>query len=906
MAFVTPFLLIGYGIILLVGFRPGSKVKMMVFTGIIFVMLCILFAGKYLDGEGAVTGGGGFAAIYDGSVAGECGGIVGTYLAMAIVKLIGKAGLYIVAVASIIVCGILAVNTPMSEYARRVNEKRVSARERRAEKFAAAETPEATEAASPQISIEEIEKNPGKRPRIIDMDTGEAALAERDRPEDKESPAGGFFPGFITKFIGLKQKDTEPEPEPAPVKISDIPGTKNLSEGQKHILRTMMEDDRYGDRDSHDRSDEGFGLDAGTGVAPDPVPGTYANPVFRPVKPPQEEPFTLTDAFGEEASAEALALRTPRKPKNKGLAGDKMSFMSPPDDSYYEFPSVSLLSKGARMRTQSEASLNSNAAKLEQSLRDFRVEAKVANVTVGPTVTRYEVEPDVGVKIVSIKSLEPDLARSLEVKSVRVVPMPGTSLIGIEAYNSAANTIALRDIIDSKEFTEDPSKIAVALGKNISGERIVTDLKKMPHLLIAGTTGSGKSVCINCLLISILFRAKPSEVKLMLIDPKQVELKTYEDIPHLLVPVVTNPERAAMALGYAVTLMDERYRKFSEAGVRNMENYNELVAKQGKLEEVLPQIVIVIDELSDLMAVASAKVQESISRLAAMARAAGMHLIVATQQPLASILTSVIKANIPSRIAFAVQSGSSSRVILDKPGAERLLGNGDMLFSPVGSREPMRIQGAFVSEKEVMKVCDFIKKQLDPEYSDDIIRSVVTGPTPSLVADEDELFMDAVEMVAQSKQASVSMIQRRFRIGYNRSARLVDDMEKRGIVAPSDGTNKPRRLIMSEQEIEDFLKGAESAGVPFAGVHEVGQGQDGVEQSTMGRYESAPSQTYGDEYGPAPGRGEDGYELEPKPGREGGYANAGEPSFGYSSYPDSSSTDFDYSDFEHPNVSDDE
>ncbi|MDR1068869.1 MAG: DNA translocase FtsK, partial [Clostridiales Family XIII bacterium] len=473
----------------------------------------------------------------------------------------------------------------------------------------------------------------------------------------------------------------------------------------------------------------------------------------------------------------------------------------------YKLPSPDLLNKGKKATgMQNAADLRFRAQRLEQTLKDFRVDASVVNVTVGPTVTRYEVEPDIGVKIQSIKSLEPDLALKLEVDSVRVVPMPGKAVIGIEASNTSTTLVTLRDIIDSPEFRMADSKISFVLGKDISGTRIIEDLAEMPHLLIAGTTGSGKSVCINSILLSILFRARPDEVKFIMIDPKIVELRNYNDIPHLLLPVVSEPERAATALGYAVTIMEERYRKFADMRVSNLQDYNAKIGTGTNGDEPYPQIVIVIDELSDLMLVAPAKVQEYINRLAAKARAAGIHLIVATQQPLASILTSVIKANIPSRIAFSVASNSASRVILDEPGAERLLGKGDMLFKSVSMREPARIQGSFVNNSEVKRVTDYIRKQMDPDYSPDIMEVVTNaGQTNQLMDDEDEFFMDAVEMVVAAKQASVSMIQRRFRIGYNRAARLVDMMEERGIVASSDGTNKPRKVIMSNEQLMAFL-----------------------------------------------------------------------------------------------------
>ena len=579
----------------------------------------------------------------------------------------------------------------------------------------------------------------------------------------------------------LHRKRVEPDPESMPP-----------TDKQRNILDAVKNDETYGD----------IGTPKGLDIEDTNI---------SPASDAGETPVVPIKTVVRDSSPRGSSVHAPAPPvtADAGLGkpqNGKMHYGPSGDDSNYKLPPIDLLSKGrAATKSENPAELKRNAAKLEQALRDFKVDAKVLKVTVGPTVTRYEVEPDVGVKIQSIRSLEPDLALKLEVKSVRVVPMPGQAVIGIEAFNSNTSIVSLRDIIDSDEFNNAPSKISFALGKNISGKRIVADLKEMPHLLIAGTTGSGKSVCINSILLSILYNAKPSEVKLILIDPKVVELKSYNDLPHLLVPVVTDPERAAMALSYAVTLMNDRYRKFSEHNVRNLESFNEKMAKEGNYEEILPQIVIVIDELSDLMMVASAKVQESISRLAAMARAAGMHLIVATQQPLASILTSVIKANIPSRIAFAVSSNSASRVILDNPGAERLHGKGDMLYNPVGVREPMRVQGAFVDEKEVVKVVEFVKKQMDPNYSSELMMHVESVASGSMTDDEDDLFLDAVEMVAQAKQASVSMIQRRFRVGYNRAARLVDMMEERGIVAPSDGTNKPRRLIMGEAQLASFL-----------------------------------------------------------------------------------------------------
>jgi len=505
---------------------------------------------------------------------------------------------------------------------------------------------------------------------------------------------------------------------------------------------------------------------------------------------------------------------------NMGKRGTgEMHYGPGQDDTDYRLPPIDLLSKGkAKESAPSNKELNANATRLEQALRDFRVEARVVNISVGPTVTRYEVEPDIGVKIQSIRSLESDLALKLEVESVRVVSMPSQSVVGIEAFKANKNIVMLRDIIDSEEFRGATSKISFALGKNMAGERMIVDLAEMPHLLIAGTPGSGKSVCINNILLSILYRAKPSEVKLVLIDPKVVELNNYDDLPHLLVPVVTDNDRAATALTYAVKIMEDRYKKFGDCHVNKLSIYNDRMRKEGRYDEVMPEIVIVIDELADLMMAVRDKVEKPIARLAQKARAAGMHLVIATQQPLASILTSVIKANIPSRIALAVSSNSASRVILDTPGAERLQYKGDMLFSPVGAHAPIRAQGAFTVENDVIKVVNYVKKQMDPEYSAEVIAHVNAPAGGGLTDEEDEFFMEAVEMLAMSKtepkQVSVSMIQRRFRIGYNRAARIVEMMEERGIVSENDGTNKPRRLIMSEATLAGFLA---SAGQPGYG-----------------------------------------------------------------------------------------
>lgn len=746
-AFVLPFVFILYGVLLLAGNKTARRTRTIIFTVVLFLMLLIINSGHFVDASGAPLCGPRFSQIYMAGDVGESGGVIGMYIAMALVNLIGKTGLYIFSAVGVIVSILLIAGQPLSPFFGQIKARRESRRRKMEERLA------------DELESEEVEIYDGEQ------------LVGREKRR-------GY--GHV--------EDEEPNKRKPPLKILDDPD-HSVADKRNNILSTVMDDPIHGDVGG------GFGIEPpreerSLGL------GDYDDPIRADDGPPKEK--------GEPRAAG----RSSDRKAGKAETMDGFGFTPEEAAANYRLPPIDLLNRGPKAAKAENASeLKSKAARLEQAMRDFRVEAKVIKVTVGPTVTRFEVEPDVGVKIQSIKSLEQDLALKLEVRSVRVVPMPGQSVVGIEAYNANTSIVTLRDIIDSPDFRTEDSKIAFALGKNISGKRIITDLKDMPHLLIAGTTGSGKSVCINSILLSILYRARPDEVKLILVDPKVVELKSYNDIPHLLVPVVTDPEKAATALGYAVTIMNDRYKLFAERNVRNLEAYNNALIKEGKAAEVLPQVVIVIDELSDLMMIAPAKVQESISRLAAMARAAGMHLIVATQQPLASILTSVIKANIPSRIAFSVSSNSASRVILDDGGAERLHGNGDMLFSPVGSREPMRIQGAFVSDSEVHKVTEYIKREMDPDYSTDIMDVVNSEPTGNLVDDEDELYRDALEMVVHDKKASTSMIQRRFRIGYNRAARLVDMMEERGIVAPSDGTNKPRNVLITEAQMAEHLGG---------------------------------------------------------------------------------------------------
>lgn len=466
----------------------------------------------------------------------------------------------------------------------------------------------------------------------------------------------------------------------------------------------------------------------------------------------------------------------------------------------YKIPSVNLLNKiDKRADDNSKKKVLKNASLLEKTLSDFGVEAKVNQVTVGPTITRYEIQPSPGVKVSKIVNLTDDIALSLAARSIRMeAPIPGKSAIGIEVPNETPLMVGLREVFESEEFKKFDSPLAMALGKDISGKPVIGDIGKMPHLLIAGSTGSGKSVCVNTLISSILYKARPDEVKLLLIDPKVVELANYNGIPHLLIPVVTDPKKAANALNWAVVEMNKRYKMFAENGVKDITSYNE------KCEEKLPKIVIIIDELADLMMASANDVEDYICRLAQMARAAGMHLIVATQRPSVDVITGVIKANIPSRIAFAVSSQTDSRTILDMGGAEKLLGKGDMLFYPLGASKPVRLQGAFISENESQNVIDFVKSQVKEEIKyEENIMDTISKINMEKSSDEDELLSEAIEFVVESGQGSASMLQRKFKIGFNRAARLIDSMEERGIVGPNEGS-KPRKVLMSKQDLQNL------------------------------------------------------------------------------------------------------
>lgn len=534
-------------------------------------------------------------------------------------------------------------------------------------------------------------------------------------------------------------------------------------------------------------------------------------------KPESQNPDELDNLFKE--------VNEEKEDKTKAvlnLAHNEVSI----EDENYEFPPVELLKIGeTKSNKNGKKILADTATKLQKTLYSFGVSAKVENVSVGPAITRYELKPAEGVRVSKIAKLSDDIALNLAAESIRIeAPIPGKQAVGIEIPNKEKQVVHLRDIIDSPAFEDADSTLSMGLGKDIAGDEVVADIAKMPHVLIAGSTGSGKSVCINTLIMSILYKAKPSEVKLLMVDPKVVELSVYNGIPHLLIPVVTDPKKAAGALAWAVQEMENRYQLFAKKNVRDLKGYNEVIeaemeAGRSELEEKydqgkLPKIVIIIDELADLMMVASKDVEDAICRLAQKARAAGMHLVIATQRPSVDVITGIIKANVPSRIAFAVSSQIDSRTILDMAGAEKLLGKGDMLFYPIGASKPVRVQGSFVSDKEVENIVDFIKK--DGGSNSDYSQAIIDQIENSLKSDKekssdleeadddiDPLLTEAIEMVIDIGQASTSMVQRKLKVGYARAGRIIDQMEERGIISGFEGS-KPRQVLMTKERWQEL------------------------------------------------------------------------------------------------------
>lgn len=772
MAYALPYYFIALALCLFLRKMQHINGRTTFFSFLIFVMLCILNSYRYLDETNIQLSISAIGDFFDGGIQLRNGGVFGMWLGGLIVKLLGKPGLIIFAVAVIAISVLLVADTPISKY---LGKKR----EQREEKTILREM-----------------------------------LTEKREAQAKTVPEESGVP-IITPSHSVPQvKDPLAFPMEEGARQNFMQNLEGADFGESIVTNTGF------GLDGGNASGAGLGLGLSGGFASPENAAAAPNPFmddFMSVDSVTTEPMGL-NAEPEKVSALSTSAATENikeiRKENTPTALDNTEMALQAEENLakkipatsYVFPPVDLMKKPrAKQMQMNEHQLQQKAALLENTLQNFHVDARVLNVTQGSSVTRYEVQPAVGVKVSSITKLADDIALNLRAKSIRIeAPIPGKAAVGIEVENEKPDMVSIRELIDSKEFRNAASKISFAVGKDISGRNVIANLKEMPHLLIAGATGSGKSVCINTIITSLLYKASPDEVKLILIDPKVVELGNYNGIPHLLVPVVTDPKKAAAALNWAVNEMTQRYKFFAEESVKDLDSYNELMRANQEPDKVLPKIVIIIDELADLMMVAPSQVEESICRLAQLARAAGMHLIVATQRPSVDVVTGLIKANIPSRIAFSVSSQVDSRTILDVGGAEKLLGKGDMLYSPVGENKPLRIQGPYISDSETARIIDFVKKQGESTYDESVVQTIETPEKSQYGEVSDELTEDAIAFILKQKKASVSMLQRRFRIGYNRAASIIDEIEARGIISPADGS-KPRQVLYTEEEYYDAI-----------------------------------------------------------------------------------------------------
>ena len=746
-AFFLPYYFIIYGIMLFLRKTIHISIKSILYLIIIYLAIDLVNAGRFMDKIAAGGSWGGFDKCFADGVALKGGGVFGMGVGGLITNYIGVAGLYIFSFLVIFVFLLLLVNTPVSRFF-----EGFKVRHRR----------------------HVIEKEERAKERLRQLQE-QAAQAKADAAAAEDAAYG---------------MQIEP------------PQSLSMTDSQRKIMGYMSEDPSGQPEEKPKRKSR-------------PKRSTGSGEISGP------EIIGAGTSDAASSTEEQDMAHEPQKVLTKAEAANSQlensDFLPSEDYENYEYPPIDILKKPSRSKAlSSEGELRNKAQLLEDTLDSFGIATTVTNVIQGPTVTRYEVHPNSGVKVSRIKNLNDDIALNMKAKSIRIeAPIPGKDAVGIEIENEKSNAVTIREIIESREFQSAKSKVTFAVGRDIGGNAIVADLATMPHLLIAGATGSGKSVCINSIIASILYKARPDEVKMVLIDPKIVELSNYNGIPHLLIPVVTDPAKAAAALNWAVAEMDERYKRFAENGVRDFTAFNKLKAKQknsvrnGEVDGPMPQIVIIIDELADLMMVSSSQVEESICRIAQKARAAGMHLIVATQRPSVNVITGLIKANIPSRIAFAVTSQVDSRTILDGVGAEKLVGKGDMLFAPIGSTKPTRIQGTFISDEEVKNLIQFVQQQGDADEAaeadvlDTIERANMPDAEKATHEYEDELLPDAIELVVEQGSASVSMLQRRFRIGYNRAARIIDMMEDRQIVGPPDGS-RPRQVLISKEDLDNL------------------------------------------------------------------------------------------------------
>ncbi|MCF2681741.1 FtsK/SpoIIIE family DNA translocase [Faecalicatena contorta] len=682
----------------------------------------------------------------------ELGGLIGEKLTSVLVPAIGTAGTYVVTIILMIICMVLITGKSALKGVRSGSEKaydraREDARKRR----------------------EHAEEKKKQKEERIKAETGRTS----DDREGKGRKRSDRHVEGVSFDTTIAQKSPE---------VKELPVDPKEARGPEKPDFVINRAEPYEEDEIETEAQEGVSKTPEDDVAD---------------VPKKKSKMSEEGIAGEVANVAASVAAEAAKPKKP-----------------YKFPPISLLKRGKRTAGESDAHLRETAMKLQQTLQNFGVNVTITNVSCGPSVTRYELQPEMGVKVSKIVGLADDIKLNLAAADIRIeAPIPGKAAVGIEVPNKENTAVRLRDLLETNEFKNCTSKVAFAVGKDIAGNTVIADIAKMPHLLIAGATGSGKSVCINTLIMSILYKARPEEVKLLMIDPKVVELSVYNGIPHLMIPVVTDPKKAAGALNWAVAEMTRRYKEFADNQVRDMKGYNEKIRgmqdENGDPLKPMPQIVVIVDELADLMMVAHGEVEEAICRLAQLARAAGIHLVLATQRPSVDVITGLIKANMPSRIAFSVSSGVDSRTIIDMNGAEKLLGKGDMLFYPAGYQKPARVQGSFVTDSEVQEVVDYLIRQNgDATYNDEVVQHVNTcqsgGITSALEDDgRDVYFTEAGRLIIEKEKASIGMLQRAFKIGFNRAARIMDQLFEAGVVGPEEGT-KPRKVLMTSEEFEQY------------------------------------------------------------------------------------------------------
>ena len=771
-------------------------------------------------------------ALWDGGISGTAGGVLSGGLASLLAALISRIGAVIVVIVGMLLSLITSLNMTVASIVTAIkNRPRAEYAEPQREHKDTAQAIVDTVATHHIEHVQRAEQRRASRMSEFDLPVDDPPLPE-ETPKKSAKRSAPMRPDV---FVENSRRQAKPsaapvqEPEAAEAPAAAQPEPEAHTDYKSQFDALIADQPEPPAKAAEPEPEEE--------LAPAPIQNVI------PMTQPRQMPPLIIDHFDAPKPAPAPEeplppLQVPEQPEKLKKADVQLEAaqiaqqitQQEPAKPEYQFPPVDLLKAGSGQAHDGTEEMRQNAERLSDTLQSFGIEAHIINVTRGPSVTRYELELQRGVKLSKVTNLADDIALALGASGVRIAAIPDKiSVVGIEVPNRIVSVVMAREVIDSPEFAKHKSKVSFAVGKDIGGNRIIGDIGKLPHLLIAGTTGSGKSVCMNSLIISLLYKAKPEEVKLIMIDPKMVELGIYNGIPHLLIPVVTDPKKAAGSLQWAVTEMMRRYRMMADAGVRDLESYN----KQARAStdddlEPMPQIVVVIDELADLMLVAAKEVEESICRIAQMGRASGIHLVIATQRPSADVITGLMKANIPSRIAFAVASAMESRIILDTAGAEKLVGKGDMLYAPLGQGKPKRVQGCFITDNEVQDVVTFIKDSSEAEYSDSVMAEIDkkaaesgksgSGGSGSTAAetessDGDEMLPAAVDVILETGQASVSMLQRRLKLGYARAARIMDEMEERGIVGPFEGS-KPRQLLITREQWQAIKDGAPISSEP--------------------------------------------------------------------------------------------